>query len=371
MNKAVIILPTYNEVNNVTSLIHDIVTVVKGVTKWNIQILVVDSSSPDGTAREITKLQKQYKQLHLLETPKEGLGKAYVHGFRYAIDKLGADVVFEMDADRSHDSKEIPHFLSQIEHGADFVIGSRYIAGGSIPDDWGIHRKIFSIVANLFIRIGFMKLKITDWTSGYRVIKKWVIQKNLENINSYTGYVFQMALIDNALKSGAHIREIPIKFIDRTEGISKINSGQYIADIFFYILRNSSFIKFCIVGGTGFLVDFGVSYLLIEILTNNVVFSTVLSAELAIMSNFVLNNYWSFAHKKIENANEHIFWSFIKFNMVASGSIGIQALGMFLATSLLGETYWYVYKVLIITLVIIPYSYILYNRYIWKEHKLV
>ena len=367
MNTAVIILPTYNEVNNVTSLIHDIFNVTKQITTWNIQILVVDSSSPDGTAKEIAKLQKQYKQLHLLETPKEGLGKAYTRGFNYALGKLNTDVVFEMDADHSHNPKEIPHFLSQIDQGSDFVIGSRYIPGGSIPQNWGIHRKIFSIVGNLIVRLGFMKFAVTEWTNGYRAIKRWVIEKHIDDLENYTGYVFQVALIDNAIKSNARIREIPIHFIDRTKGVSKIDSIEYITQTLLYVFQHSSFIKFCIVGGIGFIVDFGISFLLIEIFTGSVVFATMVSAELAIISNFIFNNYWSFAHKKLEHGNESLLWSFIKFNLVASGSIVIQAYGMHLSTSWLGESYWYVYKVFIIVLIIIPYSYVLYNKLIWKD----
>lgn len=367
MNKAVIILPTYNEVNNVVSLIHEIITIAKEVTTWDIQILVVDSTSPDGTAKEISKLQKQYQQLHLLETPKEGLGKAYVCGFKHALDKLQADVVFEMDADHSHDPKEIPHFLSQIDSGADFVIGSRYIPGGSIPADWGIHRKIFSVVGNLIVRLGFMKFSITEWTNGYRAIKRWVIEKHIDDLTGYAGYVFQIALLDNAIKSKAKIREIPINFADRTKGVSKIDSIEYIVQTLLYVFRHSSFVKFCIVGGFGFSVDFGTSFLLIEILTSSVVLATIVSAELAIISNFILNNYWSFAHKKLEDGNNSMLRSFMKFNLVASGSLVIQTFGMYLSTSWLGESYWYVYKILIITLIIIPYSYVLYNKFIWKD----
>jgi len=367
MSSAVIVLPTYNEAGNVVSLIHDIFIVGKKLTHWNIQILVVDSSSPDGTAQEIKKLQTQYTNLHLLETPKEGLGKAYIHGFAYALNTLGADVVFEMDADYSHNPKEIPHFLNKIDDGADFVIGSRYITGGSIPADWGIHRKIFSVIGNLIVRLGFMKFSITEWTNGYRAIKKWVVKKHIDDLTNYTGYVFQVALLDNAIKSNARIREIPINFIDRTKGVSKIDSIEYIAQTLLYVFRHSSFIKFCMVGGVGFSVDFGVSFLLIEIFNVSVVIATIISAECAIISNFTFNNHWSFAHKKLENRNTSLLWSFMKFNLIASGSIVIQAIGMQITTSVFGRAYWYIYKVFIISFIIIPYSYILYNRYIWKD----
>ncbi|MBP9691307.1 glycosyltransferase family 2 protein [Candidatus Woesebacteria bacterium] len=379
MKKAAIILPTYNEGKNIEKVIEQLFAVAAGIPNWGIHVVVVDSSSPDGTGQiveEMRKRKNKYRDLHVLHTKKEGLGKAYTHGFTYAIEKIKPFVLFEMDSDLSHNPQDIPLFLKKIEEGADFVVGSRYIPGGSIPSNWPLQRKILSTTANLFIRLGFMKLRITDWTNGYRAIKTWVVQKSLKNIEGHTGYVFQIALLDNALKNSAIIREIPNKFIDRTEGESKINSGQYITDIIFYILQNSSFIKFCIVGGSGFIVDFGFAYTFIHTFNLPKVVSNMLSAEIAIISNFFLNNYWSFAHKKIGERTS-LLKSVLKFNLVSSGSILIQGVGMWLALTLLGDHVfrvgnmeshtWIIYKIGIILLIVIPYSYFFYNRFVWKE----
>jgi len=377
MKKAVIIIPTYNEKTNVIKLLNQINETTKTILNWTIELLIVDSNSPDNTAEAIKILQKNNSHIHLLETPKEGLGKAYVTGFTYAIEHLKPYVIFEMDADLSHNPADIPNFLIQIEKGADFVIGSRYIKGGSIPSNWGIHRKLFSIFANLFVRFGFMKLTITDWTDGFRAIKVWVIQKALNHIKDYSGYVFQIALLDFAVINKAHIKEIPIKFIDRKEGISKINSLQYILQTFWYVLSHSSFIKFVIVGSFGFVIDFTFAYLFINLVHYPKVQSNMLSAEIAIICNFFLNNFWSFKHKQIYGGLFTYLKKFVIFNTVSLGSIVIQGGGLWILLSIFGDKQllllgagipsWIIYKVSIIAFLIIPYSYILYNKIIWKN----
>ena len=367
MRKAVIILPTYNEAKNINNVIEKIFQVTKDIKNWDLHVLVVDSDSPDNTKDIVSGLSKNNKYLHLLKTNKEGLGKAYIEGFRYTIETLKPFIVFEMDADLSHNPQDIPKFLNKIEKGADFVIGTRYIKGGSIPEDWGIERKFLSVVGNWIIRLGFMNLKVTDWTNGFRAIKTWIIKESLPKLENYTGYVFQVALLDNAMKMGARISEIPVVFVDRKEGVSKINSGQYTLQTLWYIFQYSSFIKFVIVGGIGFLIDFGISYLFIEIAHTSVWLGTLVSTETAIISNFFLNNFWSFSHKKIKHGENKYVLSFFKFNIVSSGSILIQTLGVSFASSIFGREFWYIYKVLIIILIIIPYSYILYNKLIWKD----
>ncbi|OGK14784.1 hypothetical protein A3C98_01085 [Candidatus Roizmanbacteria bacterium RIFCSPHIGHO2_02_FULL_37_15] len=367
MRKAVIILPTYNEVGAIEQVITEIYRITKENKNWEVHVLVVDSNSQDGTQEKVLKLIKKLPRLTLLQTEKKGLGKAYVQGFQQTLERINPYLIFEMDADLSHDPKKIPEFLKQIENGADFVIGSRYIKGGSIPNNWGIHRKIFSVGANLVIRFGFMKPQITDWTSGFRAIKSWLIKKAIPHIKNYSGYVFQVAILDFAIKHKAHISEIPIQFKDRIHGKSKINSIQYIIQTFLYVFLNSSFIKFALVGVIGFIIDFGISFLFIEKLKYAVWLSTLLSTETAIVSNFLLNNFWSFSHKRLEPRLSVYLPNFLKFNFVSSGSVLIQTLGVQLAVNLFGRKLWYIYKILIIIFIIIPYSYILYNKFIWKE----
>lgn len=380
MRKAVVILPTYNEAKNISKLVDEILLVSNSIKNWEIHILVVDSNSPDDTGKILDKLynsdRQKYANLHILHTQKEGLGKAYLEGFQKAISDLKPYVLFEMDADFSHDPKTIPMFLEEIEKGADFVIGSRYRKNGSIPKDWAWTRKLYSVLGNWIIRIGFMRLNITEWTNGFRAIKSWIVVKALDHVKNYNGYVFQVAMLDFAVNNKAIIKEIPIHFKDREQGYSKINSFQYIVQTLFYVLGHSSFIKFCVVGALGFIVDFGLASLFILFFQFPKVSANIYSAELAIISNFFLNNFWSFGSKKIIGITKTI-GNLIYFNFISLGSLIIQGTGLWLALKFIGDYTielgkielhsWVLYKIILIILIIIPYSYILYNKFVWKN----
>ncbi len=379
MKKALIVLPTHNEGGTIEKLIEDILKQNQNLPNWDIEILINDSDSTDDTAKIVQGLCKKFpEKVYLLKTKKEGLGKAYHQAFTYAIENIHPFVIFQMDADFSHNPENIPAFLDQIAKGADFVIGARYIKGGSIPKNWGWYRKILSICGNLIVRFGFMKLNIHDWTSGFRAVKTWIIKDNLSFVEKYSGYVFQIALLDQSLKKNAKVSEVPINFIDRKYGKSKIIFSQYIFQILAYIFLNSSFVKFVIVGFIGFAVDFSSAYLFINKLHTAKVTANIYSAELAIFFNFLLNNFWSFKDKKIIGGFLAYLMKFITFNFVSSGSIIIQWVGLSLALRFLGDkninmfglfslSSWILYKVLIIAFLIIPYSYVLYNKFIWKK----
>lgn len=377
MKKAVVVVPTYNEKENITPLVERVFASVEPVENWEVHLLIVDSDSPDGTQQVVEELIKKYPRLHLLRTKKEGLGRAYIEGFKTAIDKLKPFLLFEMDADLSHDPKYLPEFLKKIEEGADFVIGSRYIKGGSIPENWGLHRKILSVTANLFIRLGFMKLSISDWTGGYRAIKVWIAKEAFHHIDKYSGYVFQAALLDFAINKNARIQEVPINFVDRTKGESKINAAQYSMQTIWYTLSHSSFIKFVMVGLFGFIVDFSFAWMFINLAHVAKAVANMMSAEVAIVFNFMINNFWSFRHKAIKGGPLAYVLNFFKFNLVSLGSILIQGGGLALALRFFGDKQlaiasfhlpsWIIYKVLIIAFLIIPYSYVLYNKVVWKN----
>ncbi len=369
MKIAVIVLPTYNEAGNIEKLIPRIFAEAKDISNWNIEILVVDSNSPDQTSDIVKKLQKEYKKLHLMITEKEGLGKAYTQGFKYAIENLHAYVLFEMDADLQHDPVLISEFLKQIEQGGDMVIGSRYIKGGSIPKNWGIHRKILSISANSIIRLAFMKPQITEWTNGFRAMKAWLVKDALSHISKYSGYVFQIAILDYAIKKHAVIKEIPCQFKDRKTGLSKISVGGYIVGIFSYIFANSPFVKFVIVGGTGFVLDVGLFYMLTKFAHFVSWHANLISTESAVITNYLLNNFWSFSHKRVEHKVGSYIRSFLKYNLVSSGSILIQTVGVEVMKHFFGTGGLYLYKVGIIFFIIIPYSYFFFNKFIWKDKK--
>ena len=216
-----IVIPTYNEAENIKELIP---AVFKVFNENNLDgcITVVDDNSPDGTANVVQSLQEKEKYpVTLIERPnKSGLGTAYIAGFKRAIED-GADVIFEMDADFSHDPKYIPEFIRKIEDGADLVIGSRYMKGGK-RKNCPIRAVIIGHGANILIKL-IDNLPVTDVTTGYRAYKKEVLGKiNLDNIKSQ-GYEFQLEMIYKTHRLGYRIDGIPIIFTSRTVGESKLS----------------------------------------------------------------------------------------------------------------------------------------------------
>jgi len=215
MKKSLIIIPTYNEAENVLKVMKQII----GLNIEGIGILVVDDNSPDGTADLVSEFMSQNKQVFLLKrNGKMGLGTAYVTGFKYALNKK-YDYIFEMDADLSHDPKELPNFLRAIEN-ADLVIGSRYLTGVNVIN-WPLSRLFLSVMASKYTRI-VTRMPIHDCTGGYKCFRSEVLESiPLDEIRS-NGYSFQIELNFKAWKRNFRIKEIPIIFYDRTVGKSKM-----------------------------------------------------------------------------------------------------------------------------------------------------
>lgn len=218
----VVILPTYNESGNIIRILDAISQQQKKLKKILLQILIVDDRSPDGTAALVRQYAAKHSNIYLLTGDKRGLGVAYIRGFTYALKKLHADIVFEMDADFSHNPNDIPRFIKQIQSGSDFVIGSRYIKGGSIPQDWSYWRVLNSKIGNIFARRIAGMMNIYDCTSGFRAINTNVFKNlNLSRLNA-AGYAFQINLLYEIIKSGYKVTEIPIHFSNRQVGNSKL-----------------------------------------------------------------------------------------------------------------------------------------------------
>lgn len=364
MQNVTIILPTYNEAENISTLIKKLQLVFNKIKNYNFSVLVVDDNSPDGTAKIVNKLKEDHDNIKLLTGTKKGLGAAYVRGMRYAIDRLGADIIFEMDADLSHDPELIPDFLEKLKKD-DIVVGARYITGGSIPDNWAWNRKLMSIIGNLIVRFGLMIPKVHDWSSGYRGIKAEVFNDVEEGLSKYRGYTFQIAFLHRALKKGYKVGEVPLNFVDRKHGKSKFIPVEYISNVILYILLNSSFIRFGIVGFVGFTINSIIMELFYRIGFHPGI-AAAIGAEFAIVSNFTLHNFWSFSHKKI-NRGEGLRWKFLRFNSVAIGSVFMQGIVVGLGTHFYGAETRFFFLVGAIILLIIPYSYFVYNRFIWNK----
>ena len=228
MKHVVVVLPTYNEKENIGRLIKAIFAQATNLHDLKLSVLVVDDSSPDRTQDVVTALMKDYQNLHLLSGKKEGLGVACMRGFHYAMRQLQADIVVEMDADFSHNPSDLPLLLGRIQEGADFVIGSRYIPGGSIPKNWPFYRKLNSKLGNIFAKHIAGLNPVNDCTSGYRAMRASILKKIHVSKIDVKGYAFLLKLLFSAKKNNAIIIEVPIHFIDRHSGKSKMGMGDII-----------------------------------------------------------------------------------------------------------------------------------------------
>ncbi len=216
--EALIIIPTYNERDNIEALIGSIQALAIGP---RLGILVVDDNSPDGTGQFIDELSKRDDRVHVIHRPsKLGLGSAYIAGFKWALARSDVKYIFEMDADFSHDPGAIPHFLTEIEK-ADLVLGSRYLNGVTVVN-WPLSRLFLSVGANMYTRV-VTGMPLKDATGGFKCFRREVLERlPLETIKS-DGYSFQIEVNFISWKKGFRIKEIPIVFVDRTAGASKMS----------------------------------------------------------------------------------------------------------------------------------------------------
>ena len=217
----VIVLPTYNERENLRHALARIREVAEG-DDIQLHTLIVDDSSPDGTGELADQLATEVPDVSVLHRGgKEGLGKAYVAGFRQAL-AMGAEHIFEMDADLSHDASYLPHFLRLIDHGSDLVLGSRYVKGGGV-ENWGLGRKIISRGGCLYAQT-ILGLPYHDLTGGFKCFRRRVLETiDLDDIDT-AGYGFQIEMTYRAHKLGFKIAELPIIFVDRKVGESKMSN---------------------------------------------------------------------------------------------------------------------------------------------------
>jgi dolichol-phosphate mannosyltransferase len=217
LSEKLVIIPTYNERGNIENILDAVMDL-----KEDFHVLVVDDSSPDGTADLVRKKQEEHPALiHLLERKeKTGLGTAYIAGFRWALNK-GYGYIFEMDADFSHNPKDLPRLYEACANGADMSVGSRYTKGGKVSN-WPYSRVLMSYFASLYVRM-VLWLHIKDTTAGFVCYRDEVLKSiNLDHIE-FVGYAFQIEMKYATLRKGFKIVEVPITFIDRQVGQSKMS----------------------------------------------------------------------------------------------------------------------------------------------------
>jgi dolichol-phosphate mannosyltransferase len=217
--RATVCLPTYNERENLERMVRSLGDVLRD----DDRVLVIDDASPDGTGELADRLASELPWVDVLHrTSKEGLGPAYLAGFRRALDG-GAELVLEMDCDFSHDPRDVPRLVEAAERGADLVLGSRYARGGSIPN-WGVLRRAVSLGGNLYAQV-VLQSRVRDLTGGFKCFRRRVLETiPLDAIDS-RGYAFQIETTYRVARAGFRVEELPIAFTDREQGTSKMNGA--------------------------------------------------------------------------------------------------------------------------------------------------
>ncbi|ODN42046.1 glycosyltransferase [Piscirickettsia litoralis] len=223
--KIVIIIPTHNESLSLSCTVKSLQNVIADISHCNIQILIFDSASTDETINIASSLREKYANVHLvLESKKSGLGSAYIQAMGYAIDEMAADIVFEYDADGSHQPKYLPAMIDLFNQGADVVVGSRYVKGGSVDSCWPWQRHLTSKLGNLVTQL-FLTFRYKDFTSGFRGTKSCYLSSFLNKKLLSKRYAYKIQLFWDLHKQGAKIVEHPVHFIDRSKGESKAPNG--------------------------------------------------------------------------------------------------------------------------------------------------
>ena len=218
MNK-IILIPTYNEIENIEKIIRKVFSLPEP-----FHILIIDDGSPDGTAQKVKQLQQEFPDtLFILErNGKQGLGKAYIAGFKWSIE-CKYDFIFEMDADFSHNPDDLIRLYEACKNNADVSVGSRYVRGGKVVN-WPFNRIFISYGASVYVRL-ITWMPVKDCTAGFVCYKREVLEAiDLDNIK-FIGYAFQIEMKYTAWRKGFKIKEVPITFVDRTEGVSKMSKG--------------------------------------------------------------------------------------------------------------------------------------------------
>jgi dolichol-phosphate mannosyltransferase len=306
--KVVIILPTYNERGNIVALLASLQNEFQRL-RHDMHVLVVDDNSPDGTADLVRESMRRYPNVHLITGEKAGLGAAYIRGMQHAIGELRADVVFEMDADFSHNPADVPRLLAALEDSADFVIGSRHVKGGSIPAEWSTWRKWNSAGGNWVARYVAGLYGIRDCTAGFRAIRASILRQIDFSALRVKGYAFQVALLHQAVSLGAVVKEVPVDIIE------------FIINAWWIRMRASrTFIRFAVVGASGTIVNLGLFSVALHANLNKYIASP-LAIEVSIIWNFLLNNYWTFKERRTRDRTRI---KGLKFNLVSLVSLGVS-----------------------------------------------
>ena len=341
IKKVIIVAPTYNEKGSIEKLVKLILAQNGKVPGFDINVLIADSHSPDGTGKIAAKLARTNPKVHFLDVKDRGLGLAIVKGYNFALNKLNADVLMQIDADLQHDPNDIPKFLRKIKEGYEYVQGSRLISGGA--NNISPIRQLFTLGSSFVMRVLTGIWQIHDFTPSYKAYTKDLFKRmDWASIPWHgTTFLIQPAAVVEAHTAGAKMIEVPIVFRKRGADRSKNEVANFIIDMFGYAIevrlskwgiklpvlywarRSKTFIKFGTVGFVGTVVDFIFYNIFIAIFGIRPATSKAISTEIAILNNFSWNNLWTFKKRKTKNT----FWKkLLIFNAVSFGGLTIGVL---------------------------------------------
>ncbi|MBI3485334.1 GtrA family protein [Candidatus Daviesbacteria bacterium] len=340
MKKVVVLLPTYNEKNIIEKFAKEVLEQEKNLPGYKIELLIADSKSPDGTGEIAKKLADKNPKIHFLSVER-GLGVAIIKGHQYSIKYLNPDVLAQLDADGQVDAVILPKLVKGIEEGYTLILGSRFVKGGK--NMLSLSRRLFSAGASFVCRIIMGPFNIREFTNSARAFTPELFKKiNLEKLPwREKTFIIQPAFLHEAIEAGAKYKEMPLIFKNRAEGYSKNKIVNYVYDIFSYTLdirlhkmginiplflltrRAKTMVKFGVVGTIGTVVDFFFYNIFISKLLIPPATAKAISTEIAIVNNFILNNYWTFRHRKTSG---NIFSKFGIFNLVSLGGLGIAVI---------------------------------------------
>ena len=334
------VIPTYNEASNVLPLLRRLTGLYLDA---DTVFLIVDDESPDGTARLVREFAASDDRVHLLEGPQRGLGQAYVLGMVHALDTLGADVVVQMDADFSHDPADAGRLLARLADGggpaveaepapegrrggggADVAIGSRYVAGGTLDPRWHAGRRLLSRWGNRLARSVAGVRGVRDCTAGFKAVRADALRAAKVEDVRVRGHAFQVVLLHRLLHSGARIVEVPIHFRERERGQAKLGAGG-ILEFFWNLwwLRLAShrvLVRYGLTGTVGALINLGTFQLLLDLGLHKFLASPI-AIEISIVSNFLMNNYWTFAERNMSGSKRI---RGLKYNAVALATLALN-----------------------------------------------
>lgn len=370
--KLVVVIPTYKEVENVKRIIPATLEAFAKLPHHECHILVVDGNSPDGTGEAVTELAQTYPNVHLLmEKEKSGLGGAYIYAFKYAMENLHPDVIIEMDADFQHNPNDIPRLMEKIDQGYDYIIGSRFTKGGSIPKEWGLTRKFWSVGGNIFSKLVLGVRNVSDFTSGFKAARvgNYLDRIDLSTIRS-KGFAYKIELLYKMDKLNAKIAEVPIEFGIRDRGNSKMEGNNALDSLkvvlSIKINENKSLVKFLFVGVAGFITDVTL-FNIFRVTLFDSTLSAVISGLIAMIVTFTLNNIWSFGEQKISGIFK-LLGTFIVYGVSSAIPILFRSQLVDLFVKALGDKAVIANIGFLIGVAFgLVWNYLVYSKIIWRK----